>query len=348
MVKINLLKKGEPVEEEFPPVEEITVEKPEPPKKEKSEKAEKNGGSLKLILFILVVGAIGGSGYLMYLQGWFSGSGESSPAETMVVADETPMDSPKESETVEKSVKEPPPQNLTNADKKLEPAQSKPKTKSSTKKSPSRAVQKRGNELAQVIEGRIVLGVFRSILSSVEDGMGDMKLTVSNSGVTLALGMNSREDAALLLRSIREKWPMSNLRAVRFERPNSPSEYTYATQFSGSVQFKRNVPKSSDKRRSVVKTETFKKRLTTLITAHGLNLVKFDASAKVQMRGNSLIPITITANGSNESISKFIDSLTKLDVAYGLARASILSRDSALSTVSLYLNLIMSGSKALS
>ena len=348
MVKINLLKKGQPVEEEFPPVEEITVEKPEPPKKEKSKKAKKKGGSLKLILFILMVGAIGGSGYLVYLQGWFLGSDESSPAETMVVADETPMDSPKESETVEKSVKKPPPQKLTNVDKKPKPAQSKPTTKSSTKKSPSKAVQKRGNELAQVIEGRLLLGVFRSILSSLEDGMGDMKLTVSNGGVTLALGMNSREDAALLLRSIREKWPMSNLRAVRFERPNSPSEFIYATQFSGSVQFKRNVPKSSDKRRSVLKTEAFKKRLTTLITAHGLNLVKFDASAKVQMRGISSIPITITANGSNESISKFIDSLTKLDVAYGLARASILSKDSALSTVSLYLNLIMSSSKALS
>ena len=348
MVKINLLKKGGPVEEEFPPVEENSVETPEPDKKEKSKKAKKKSGSLKLILFILMVGAIGGSGYLAYLQGWFLGGDESSPVDTMVVADETPMDSPKESKTVEKSIKKPPPNKLTIVDKKPKPAQSKPKTKIGTKKLPNKAVQKRGNELAQVIEGRILLDVFRSIISSVNDGMSNLKLTVSNSGVTLALGMNSREEAALLLRSIREKWPMSNLRAVRFERPNSPSEYAYATQFSGSVQFKGNVPKSSDKKRSMLKIKPFKKRVAALIAAHGLKLVKFNTSSKVQMRGNSSIPITITANGSKESISKFIDSLAKLDAAYGLARASILSKDSASSTVSLYLNLIMSDSKALS
>ncbi len=348
MVKINLLKKDESVEEEFSPLEEISVETPEPDKKEKSKKAEKKGGSLKLVLFILVAGALGGSGYLAYLQGWFSASDESSPVDIMVVADETPMDSPKESKTVEKSIKKPPPQKPTIVDKKPKPAQSKPKTKSSAKKSPTEADQKRGNELALVIEGRILLDVFSSIITSVNDGMSDMKLTVSNSGVTLALGMNSREEAALLLRSIREKWPMSNLRAVRFEKPNFPSEYAYATQFSGSVQFKGKVPKSSDKKKSMLKTETFKKRVTTLIAAHGLKLVKFNASSKDQMRGKSSIPITITAYGSKESISKFIGSLTKIDAAYGVARASILSKDSASSTVSLYLNLIMSNSKALS
>jgi len=347
MVKINLLKKGGPAEKEIPPVEEISVETPEPSKKEKSEKTKQKGGTLKLILFILMVGALGGSGYLAYLQGWFLGSKELSPGESMVVADETPMDSTEESETVEKSIKKLP-KKLSKVNINPKSAQSKPNTKNGTKKSPNTAVQRRGSELSQVIEGRILLDVFRFIISSVGNGMSDMKLTVSNSGVTLALGMNSREEAALLLRSIREKWPMSNLRAVRFERPKSPSEYAFATQFSGSVQFKGNVPISSDKKRSRLKTETFKKRLTALIAAHGLKLVKFNVSSKVQMRGNSSIPITITANGSKESINKFIDSLSKLDIAYGLARASILSKDAALSTVSLYLNLIMANGKALS
>ena len=194
----------------------------------------------------------------------------------------------------------------------------------------------------------ILLDVFSAILSSVSDGMNDMKLTVSNSGVTLALGMNTREEAALLLRNIREKWPMSNLRAVRFERPNFPSGYAYATQFSGSVQFKGKIPQSGDKKRSKLNKETFRKRLTTLIAANGMKLDKFKASSKVQMRGSSSIPITITATGSKESIIKFVDSLTKLDVAYGLARASILNKDSASSTVTLYLNLIMPNSKDLS
>ena len=348
MVKINLLKNVGPVEEELPPVEEISVETPEPSKKEKSEKTKQKGGTLKLILFILMVGALGGSGYLAYLQGWFLGSKELSPGDTMVVADETPMDSPEKSETVEKPIKKPPPKKLSKVNIKPKSAQSKPKTKNSTKKSPNTAVQRRGSEISQVIEGRILLDVFRFIISSVGNGMSDMKLTVSTSGVTLALGMNSREEAALLLRSIREKWPMSNLRAVRFERSKSPSEYAYATQFSGSVQFKGNVPNSNDKKRSRLKTETFKKRLTALIAAHGLKLVRFNASSKVQMRGNSSIPITITANGSKESINKFIGSLSELDIAYGLARASILSKDAASSTVSLYLNLIMSNGKALS
>lgn len=348
MVKINLLKKSGLVEEELPQVEETVVETPEPDKTEKSKKAKKSGGGLKVILFVLIIGAIGGSGYLAYSEGWFSPDIDSSPVETMVVADETPMDSPKETEVVEKAITKPPPKKLSKIDTKPKPVQSKPKTKSSPKQSPGKAVQRRGSELAQVIEGRILLEVFRSILSSVDDGMGNMKLTVSNSGVTLALGMNSREEAALLLRSIREGWPMSNLRAVRFERPNSPSEYSYATQFSGSVQFKGYVQSSGERKRSMLNTAAFKKKLTTLITANGLKLVRFKASSKVQMRGNSSIPITVTANGSQDSISKFIESLSKLDAAFGLARASILSKDSASSTVSLYLNLIVPNSKALS
>jgi len=146
MVKINLLKKGGPVEEEFSPVEDISVETPEPSEKEKSKKAKKKGGSLKLILFILMVGAIGGSAYLAYLQGWFSMGDESFPVDTMVVADETPMDSPEESETVEKPIKKPP-KKLSKVNIKPKSAQSKPKTKNSTKKSPNTAVQRRGSEL---------------------------------------------------------------------------------------------------------------------------------------------------------------------------------------------------------
>lgn len=347
MVKVNLLKKGEPAKEEFSPEEENSVETPEPAKKEKP---KKKGGNLKLILLILMVGAIGGSGYLAYLQGWFSGGDKTTPPDTMVVADETPMDSPKEDKIAEKSVKKPPTKKPATVKTTIttKPSQSKVKPGRPAKKSPDKAVQKRGNQLTQVIEGRILLDVFSSIISSVNDGMSDMKLTVSRSGVTLALGMNSREEAALLLRKIREKWPMSNLRAARFERSNSVSEYAYATQFSGSVLFKGRVPESSEKKKSLLKTKPFKTRLTTLIAAHGLKLVRFKASSKVQMRGSSSIPITITANGSKDSISKFIDSFAKLNVAYGLSRASILSQDSASATVSLYLNLIMSNNKALS
>lgn len=349
MVKINLLKKGEAADEELSPVEEISVESAEPVKKEKTKKTKKKGGSLKLILVLLIVVAIGGSGYLAYIEGWFAGSDEpTTPVETMVVADETPMDSPQESKTVKKPIEKPPAKKTPAVIKtpKPKPIQAKPITAKPVKKSPVKAVQTRGNGLTQVIEGRILLDVFRSIISSVDDGMSDMKLTVSNSGVTLALGMNSREEAAILLRNIREKWPMSNLRAARFERSASASEYAYATQFSGSVLFKGKVPSSGEKKRSLLKEATFKRSLTTLIDKHGLKLVKFKASSKVQMRGRSSIPITVTANGSKDSISKFIDSLAKLDAAYGLSRASILSKDSATSTISLYLNLIMSNGKA--
>ena len=336
MVKINLLKKEGAVEEEFPPVEEISVEESKPEKKEKSKQSAKKGGSLKIILILLVVGAVGGSGYLAFLEGWFSGSEKPSPETAMVIADETPMDSPKKSKPAQKAA--------------VMPKQSRSEAKSDrpAKKLPNKTVQKMGSELAQVVEGRILLDVFNSIISSVNDGMSDMKLTVSNSGVTLALGINTREDAALLLRNIRQKWPMSNLRAVRFERPVPATEYAYATQFSGSILFKGIVPNSGDRKRSMLKTEPFKKKLTTLTAAHGLKLIKFNASSEIQMRGSLSIPITITAYGSKESISNFIDALAKLDIAYGLSRASILSTDSASSTVSLYINLIKSKSKALS
>ena len=348
MVKVNLLKKDGITEETLPPVEEITVETSEPEKKEKSKKSGKKGGSLKIILILLVVVAIGGSGYLAYLQGWFSGSDASSPVDTMIIADETPMDSPEEPKVIEKPIAKPKPKKLSTIDREPKQSQNKAKPDRPAKKSPDKTVQKRGGELTQVIEGRILLDVFNSIITSVNEGMSNMKLTVSSSRVTLALGINTREDAALLLRNIRQKWPMSNLRAVRFESPKSAVGYAFATQFSGSVQFKGIVPKSGDKKRKMLKTVPFKNRLTTLTAAHGLKLIKFKTSSAVQMRGGSSIPITITASGSNESISKFIDSLSKLDVAFGMSRASIQSNDSATSTVSLYLHLIKSDSKALS
>ena len=178
--------------------------------------------------------------------------------------------------------------------------------------------------------------------------MSNLKLTVSNSGVTLALGMNSREDAAILLRTVRQKWPLSNLRAVRFEQPDLATDYKYATQFSGSVHFKDTIPSSGNKRRRTLNTASFKKLISELTTTHGLNLSKFRISPETQMRGRATIPIIVTAVGSNESITDFIESLAKVDVAFVLLRASILSKDSASSFVSLYLNLIKSNSKALS
>ena len=346
MVKVNLLKKEGNTEETLPPVEEITVETPKPEKKEKSKKSGNKGGALKIILILLVVGAIGGSGYLAYLQGWFSGGSDSTTVDTMVIADETPMDSPEKPKVIEKPATKPTPKKLSTIDKKPEQSRSTEKSNRAVKRSPDKTVQKRGSELSQVTEGRILLDVFNSIISSVNESMSNMKLTVSSSRVTLALGMNTREEAALLLRNIRQKWPTSNLRAVRFESPKSAVGYAFATQFSGSVQFKGIVPKSGDKKRNMLKAEPFKNRLTTLTASHGLKLIKFKTSSAVQMRGGSSIPITITASGSNESISKFIDSLAKLDVAYGISRASIQSNDSATSTISLYLHLIRSNSKA--
>jgi len=207
VVKVNLLKKDGNAEETLPPEEKITVETPKPEKKEKSKKSGNKGGTLKIILILLVVGAIGGSGYLAYLQGWFSGGSDSTTVDTMVIADETPMDSPEEPKVIKKPATNPTSKKLSTIDTKPKQSRSTEKSNRPVKKSPDKIVQKMGSELSHVTEGRILLEVFNSIISSVNESMSNMKLTVSSSRVTLALGMNTREDAALLLRNIRQKWP---------------------------------------------------------------------------------------------------------------------------------------------
>ena len=143
MVKVNLLKKSGSAEEEHLPVEEKTVETPKPEKKEKSKKSGNKGGTLKIILILLVVGAIGGSGYLAYLQGWFSGDSDvTSPVDTMVIADETPMDSPEEPKVIEKPATKPTPKKLSTIDTKPKQSRSTEKSNRPVKKSPDKLFKK--------------------------------------------------------------------------------------------------------------------------------------------------------------------------------------------------------------
>ncbi len=205
-----------------------------------------------------------------------------------------------------------------------------------------------GDVSRQVIEGRIILDVFRGIVASIEKGSGNLKLSVSQSRVTLALGLNSREDAALLLRSIRQRWPMSNLRAVRFQAPTVSSGYNYSTQFDGSVKFRGVTPSSGASKRSVLALNQFRKTISDNLTKSRLNLIKFDAGKVTMRNGSAVTPVEITVEGANESIVLFIDSLMKLDAAYEVTRAAILGKDESVSTLSLYLKLVNPGSRALS
>ena len=351
MVKVNLLRKEKTADAEPSGVVEDFVgtaaapDEPEPPTKK--EKAGKKGGRFKTVLLIFFAIAAAGSAYVLYTKGWeFTGT-DTDPEKKIVIADETAMELPSAAKP-DKPVGKVSPKKLSTpiqAKEKQTPRTTKVKSGQPAKrKSPIMA----GGGLRQIIEGRIILDVFRGIVASIEKGSGNLKLSVSPSRVTLALGLNSRNDAALLLRSIRQRWPMSNLRAVRFQSPTVPSGYNYSTQFDGSVKFRGVTPSSGTSKRRVLALKQFRKTISDNLAKSGLSLKKFDAGKEAKRNGSSITPVEITVEGANESIVLFIDSLMKLDAAYEVSRAAILGKDESVSTLSLYLKLVNPGSRALS
>ena len=351
MVKVNLLRKEKTEDVEPSGVVEdfigTSAAPDEPELSAKKDKAGKKGGRFKTVLLIFLAVAAAGSAYVLYTKGWeFTGT-EADPEKKIVIADETPMEEPaaaKPDKPVEKAV----PKKLSTPIKDI-----KQQTPSTPKAKPSQPARRKSPIIAvdgsrRVIEGRIILDVFRGIVASIEKGSGNLKLSVSPSRVTLALGLNSRNDAALLLRNIRQRWPKSNLRAVRFQAPTVSSGYNYSTQFDGSVKFKGVTPSSGASKRRVLALNLFRKTIFDNLTKSRLNLIKFNAGKVTRRNGSAITPVEITVEGANESIVLFIDSLMKLDAAYEVSRAAILGKDESVSILSLYLKLVSPGSRALS
>ena len=351
MVKVNLLRKKSTTDVEFSGVAEDFIgtaaapDEPELPVKK--EKADKKGGRLKSVLLIFLAIAAAGSAYVLYTRGWEFAGSEADHEKKIVIADETPMGEPVAAKPVKPAGKATPKKLSTPIADGARQTQSTPKAKPAQpakRKSPIMA----GDGSRQVIEGRIILDVFRGIVASIEKGSGNLKLSVSQSRVTLALGLNSRDDAALLLRSIRQRWPMSNLRAVRFQPPTVSSGYNYSTQFDGTVKFRGVTPSSGASKRRVLTLKQFRKTISENLTKSRLNLKRFNTGKVTSRNGSAVTPVEITVEGSNESIVLFIDSLMKLDAAYEVSRAAILGKDESVSTLSLYLKLVKPGIRALS
>ena len=351
MVKVNLLRKEKTEDVEPSGVVEdfigTSAAPDEPELSAKKDKAGKKGGRFETVLLIFLAVAAAGSAYVLYTKGWeFTGT-EADPEKKIVIADETPMEKPAAAKP-DKPVEKAAPKKLSTPIKeKARQTPSTPKAKPgqpAKRKTPVIA----GDVSRQVIEGRIILDVFRGIVASIEKGSGNLKLSVSPSRVTLALGLNSRDDAALLLRNIRQRWPMSNLRAVRFQAPTVPSGYNYSTQFDGSVKFRGVAPSSGASERRVLALNQFRKTISDNLTKSRLNLIKFNAGKVTRRNGRAVTPVDITVEGANESIVLFIDFLMKLDAAYEVSRAAILGKDESVSTLSLYLKLVNPGIRALS
>jgi len=346
MVKINLSKKQESKLEELGEdlIDKVTTAPEAPLSSEPEPDAKgKKGGVLKYILLIILAVITTGSAYFLYTKGWSLKDISFESTKSLFTADEASKD-----ESSDK--KAPKPTKRTKVRKKLSTinpqdlnvAKEKPKQKAKTKsisqkrKKVSRPVAK---GVAKTTDGRILLEVFKSIVTSLGEESGDLKLTVSNSRVTLAINLNSRAEAALLLRKIRQKWPLSNLRAVRFEQSHNLSSYNYATQFDGSINAAMVTSVSSGGFRRSMKLDEFKKVLSDNLIKSGLTLSSLDAKKVVKSKSGTVIPMVITADGANESIVLFMDSLMKLDASYTISRASVLSKDDAVSKMSIYLSL---------
>ena len=351
MVKVNLLRKKTTTDEEPSGVVEdfvgTTAESVEQELSLKKDKTGKKGGRLTSIILIFLAIAAAGSAYVLYTRGWEFTGFKSEPEKKIIIADETPMGKPA-AVIPDKPVVKATPKKLST------PVKDKPRQTPSTQKAkPGQPARRKSPILAedgsrQVIEGRIILDVFRGIVASIEKGSGNLRLSVSQSRVTLALGMNSRDDAALLLRSIRQRWPMSNLRAVRFQSPTVSTGYNYSTQFDGTVKFRGVTPSSGASKRRVLALKQFRKTISENLKKSKLDLKKFDAGKVTSRNGSVVTPVEITVEGANESIVLFIDSLMKLNAAYEVSRVAILGKDESVSILSLYLKLVNPGVRALS
>lgn len=362
MVKINLTKKQEshPEEPNAELIDEVTPSSEmSSPAEEEAESTGKKGGALKYILLILFAVLTTGSAYFLYTKGWSLKDINLESAKSLIFADEssdevsktkaeaTKKKTPKQTKKT-KSKKKLSTLNLPSGDDDTQKA--KPKQKKKKKPVPkkikevSKSVKK--GVVSKVSDGRILLDVFKSIVTSIDEESGDLKLTVSNSRVTLAVSLNSRAEAATLLRKIRQKWPLSNLRAVRFEQSNNLSSYNFATQFDGSINTAMSAAVSNNGMRRVMKLSEFKKLLSENISRSGLTLSSLETKKGVKSKTGTVIPMVITAEGSNDSIVLFMDSLMNSNASYTVSRASIISKDDAVSKMSIYLSLNNGSDKA--
>lgn len=352
MVKVNLqhkqsLEPEEPndgVNNEETPVPEMPDESiPEP------ETYKKKSGVLKYILLIFIALIATGSAYFLYTKGWTLKDISFESAKSLFIADKASEDESTIKKTTVK--KKPKVKRKLSTIKPRETGDKEDPPKSRPKKKPkSRGARKVAKPSRRVVstatDGRNLLEVLNSIVTSLGEESGDLKLTVSSSRVTLAINLNSRADAALLLRKIRQKWPLSNLRAVRFEHSNNLSAYNYVTQFDGSVKPSLGVTALSGGSRRLMNLKDFKKLLSEYLTISGLTSSNLEAKKGIKGKSGTVIPMVITADGANESIVLFMESLMKTDATYTVLRASVLSKDDAVSKMSIYLSLNIGSDKA--
>ena len=351
MVKLNLQNKeaSEPeepndvVNDEVAAVPETPIESgPEP------ETYKKKSGVLKYILLIFIALIASGSGYILYTKGWTLKDISFDSAKSLFTSDESVDESPKKKTSVKKKSKAKKKLSTikpreTEVKKDIPKSKSKQKIKTRGKK---KAAKPSKRVAAVATDGRNLLAVLNSIVTSLDEESGDLKLAVSSSRVTLAINLNSRADAALLLRKIRQKWPLSNLRAVRFEQSNNLSAYNYVTQFDGSVKSTTGTQAIGGGTRRKMNLVDFKKLLSEYLTKSGLTSSNLDAKKGVKSKSGTIIPMVITADGANESIVLFMESLMKTDVLFTVSRASVLSTDDAVSKMSIYLSLNIGSDKA--
>ncbi len=347
MVKVNL-QNEQPSETEEPNDvvnnEEVAV--PEMPDESvpEPETYKKKSGVLKYILLIFVALIATGSAYILYTKGWTLKDISFESAKSLFIVDEASVDESPIKKTTAK--KKPKAKKKLSTIKPRETGDKKVPPKSRPKQKPkSRGTRKVAKSSKRVVstatDGRNLLQVLNSIVTSLGEESGDLKLTVSNSQITLAINLNSRADAALLLRKIRQKWPLSNLRAVRFEHSNNLSAYNYVTQFDGSVK-----PSLGGGNRRLMNLKDFKKLLSENLTISGLTSSNLEAKKGIKGKSGTIIPMVITADGANESIVLFMESLMKTDASYTVSRVSVLSKDDAVSKMSIYLSLNIGSDKA--
>jgi len=347
MVKVNL-QNEHPAEAEEPNDAVINEETAVPEMPDESvpepETYKKKSGVLKYIMLVFVALIATGSAYFLYTKGWTLEDISFESAKSLFISDKASVDE----SSIKKSTakKKPKVKRKLSTIKPRETGDKKDSPKSRLKQKPkSRGTRKVVNPSKRVVakatDGRNLLEVLNSIVTSLGEESGDLKLTVSSSRVTLAINLNSREDAALLLRNIRQKWPLSNLRAVRFEQSNNLSAFNYVTQFDGSVK-----PSSGGGNRRLMNLKDFKKLLSENLTISGLTSSNLEAKKGIKGKSGTIIPMVITADGANESIVLFMESLMKTDASYTVSRASVLSKDDAVSKMSIYLSLNIGSDKA--
>ena len=204
MVKVNLQNEN-PSETEEPNDAVINEETavPEMPDESVSEPEtyKKKSGVLKYILLIFVALIATSSAYFLYTKGWTLEDISFESAKSLIIADEASVDESPIKKTTAK--KKPKVKRKLSTIKPRETGDKKDPPKSKPKQKPkSRATGKVAKPSKRVVsaatDGRNLLEVLNSIVTSLGEESGDLKLTVSSSQITLAINLNSRADAALL------------------------------------------------------------------------------------------------------------------------------------------------------